>query len=201
MKTIGIVDYGVGNHASVAHTLRRLGYRVKVSPDPMILNSTDALVLPGVGAFPCAMEGLHVWDLVPYIRERALTGRPLLGICLGMQLLTTSSDEHCYTQGLDLIPGEVNRMEDARSHIGWNCLDCIDEDPLFKRSHGRYFYFNHSYVYHGPPKYRVAVAFNPQPLTAAIRRDNVIGLQFHPEKSHIAGQMLLRTVIEGLLDA
>ena len=114
MKAIGIVDYGVGNHASVAHAFRRLDYRVKVSADPIVLNSTDALVLPGVGAFPQAMRGLHGSGLVAYLREHARSGRPLLGICLGMQLLTTGSHEHGYTPGLDLIPGEVHPMDGSR---------------------------------------------------------------------------------------
>ena len=196
-----MVDYGVGNHASVAHALRRLGYRVKLSTEPTVLDTTDVLVLPGVGAFPPAMQALHHHGLVAYLREQVRAGRPLLGICLGMQLLTTGSHEHGYTAGLDFIPGEVHQMADARWHIGWNVLECVDQDPLLRTSHGKHFYFNHSYVYHGPAQYRVAVARNPAPLAAVIRRDNVVGVQFHPEKSQAAGQAMLRSLIEGLAHA
>lgn len=196
-----MVDYGVGNHASVANSLRKLGYRVKVGTAPALLDTTDLLVLPGVGAFPVAMQALHRCELVHYLREQARAGRPLLGICLGMQLLATGSHEHGYTTGLDLIPGEIHQMADARWHIGWNVLECVDHDALLRASHGRHFYFNHSYVYHGPAGYRIGVARNPAPMAAVIRRDNVVGVQFHPEKSQAAGQALLRDVIEGLVHA
>jgi glutamine amidotransferase len=201
MKTIGMVDYGVGNHASVAHALRRLGYRVKLSTDPAVLNATDVLVLPGVGAFPPAMQALHRCGLATYLREQVGVGRPLLGICLGMQLLTTASHEHGYTPGLDFIPGEVHQMADTRWHIGWNVLECVNSDSLLRPSHGRHFYFNHSYVYQGPTEHRLAVARNPTPLAAVIRRNNVVGVQFHPEKSQGAGQAMLRNLIEGLAHA
>ena len=201
MKTIGMIDYGAGNHASVTHALRRLDYRVKLSTDIKVLSTTDVLVLPGVGAFPPAMQALHRSGLAKYLREQVAAGRPLLGICLGMQLLATGSHEHGYTPGLDLIPGEVHQMADSHWHIGWNVLECVEHEPLLRSSQGRHFYFNPSYTYHGPTQYRLAIARNPGPLAAVIRRDNVVGVQFHPEKSQLAGQTMLRNVIEGLVHA
>jgi imidazole glycerol phosphate synthase glutamine amidotransferase subunit len=201
VKTIGVVDYGVGNHASVGQALRGLGYRVRLTAEAAQLDATDLLVLPGVGAFPPAMHALHQRGLVVYLRTQAEAGRPLLGICLGMQLLATGSHEHGYTPGLDLIPGEVHQMEGARWHIGWNEVECVGDDPLLRTSHRRHFYFNHSCVYNGPPQYRIGVARHPAPIAAAIRRANIVGVQFHPEKSQEAGQALLRNVIEGLAHA
>ncbi len=201
MKSVGMVDYGVGNHASVAESLRRLGYRVKISIEPSVLSATDVLILPGVGAFQPAIQALHRCGLISFLREQAAVGRPLLGICLGMQLLTSGSHEHGYASGLDLIPGHVRQMTDARWHIGWNMLECVTDDPLFRPSHGRYFYFNHSFAYHGPAQFRVAVASNPEQIVAAIRHDNVVGVQFHPEKSQAAGHALLKTIIDGVAHA
>jgi glutamine amidotransferase len=201
VKSIGVIDYGFGNHSSVVQALRRLDYRVKLSSNPAVLDEVHALVLPGVGAFPPAMKALNDSHLINYILDKARAGKPILGICLGMQLLTTGSHEHGYTPGLNLIPGEVLPTTNLSWHIGWNALNCIDEDPIFRPSHGKYFYFNHSYVYNGPTDYRRAHALNPMPLTAVIRKDNICGVQFHPEKSQAAGQAMLRNVIEGLTHA
>lgn len=201
MKAIGVVDYGIGNHASVANSLRKLGYRVKVSCDPAVLDGADVLVLPGVGAFPPAMEALHRHDLVHYLRVQAQAYRPILGICLGMQLLATASHEHHYTTGLDLIPGEIHPMEQSRWHIGWNTIECVRPDPLLGPSDGQAFYFNHSFIYHGSPQYRLCVSRHPAPMASVIRSGNVVGVQFHPEKSQAAGKALLRNLIEGLSHA
>src|SRR3954468_1864680 len=122
--TIGIIDYGMGNHASVAHSLRELGFRIRTSKDVAELDLVDALVLPGVGAFPTAMRTLHERGLVTYLQEQARLQRPIVGICLGMELLASASHEHEYTVGLDLIPGEIVAFPDRGWHIGWNTLEC-----------------------------------------------------------------------------
>ncbi len=199
--TIGIIDYGMGNHASVEHSLRDIGFRVRVSKDPAQLDLVDALVLPGVGAFPAAMSALYELDLVTYIQEQARLQRPLIGICLGMQLLVSASFEHEYSVGLDLIPGEIIAFSDNDVHIGWNTLECSYKDPLLNPSDGESFYFNHSFVYQGPAEYQIAIARHPSVFTAAIRRGSVIGLQFHPEKSQLAGKVLLKNIIKELVDA
>lgn len=199
--TIGIIDYGMGNHASVAHSLRELNFRVRISREPTELDLVDALVLPGVGAFPVAMQTLHERGLVPYLQEQARLQKPIIGICLGMQLLASASHEHEYTGGLDLIPGEIVPFDNGKWHIGWNTLDCPHTDPLFASSDGHSFYFNHSFYYRGPAAYQVAATRHPFACAAVIRRGSVIGLQFHPEKSQTEGKVLLKKVITGLLDA
>jgi imidazole glycerol-phosphate synthase subunit HisH len=199
--TIGIVDYGMGNHASVAHSLRDLGYRVRISKEPYELDLVDALILPGVGAFPAAMEALYESKLVTYLKDQAHLNRPLIGICLGMQLLTTSSCENKKTDGLDLIPGEIVSFSDHRGHIGWNTLECIQDDTLLNSSDGQSFYFNHSFYYKGPSEFQIATSQHSSEFAAVIRRGNVIGLQFHPEKSQATGKALIKNIISGLVDA
>lgn len=199
--TIGIIDYGMGNHASVAHSLRELGFRVRISKEPAQLDLVDALVLPGVGAFPAAMGALYERGLVAYLQEQARLQRPLIGICLGMQLLASASYEHEYTVGLDLIPGEIVPFADHGGHIGWNTLECTQNDPLLISSDGLAFYFNHSFHYQGPVEYQVAVTRHPSEFASVIRRGSVIGLQFHPEKSQAAGKALLKQLILGLANA
>jgi glutamine amidotransferase len=199
--TVGVVDYGMGNHASVVHGLRDLGYRVRISAEPEVLDATDILVLPGVGAFPAAMQALHQRGLVSYLQQQAREQRPIIGICLGMQLLTSASHEFQYTAGLDLIPGEVVPLTGAKWHIGWNTLECVNADSLLQPSDGQAFYFNHSFCYQGPDEYKVCLTRHPGPFASVIRRANVIGIQFHPEKSQEAGRALLKNVISGLIHA
>lgn len=199
--TIGIVDYGMGNHASVVHSLRDLGFRVKITRNISELDDTDILLLPGVGAFPVAMRNLHERGLVTYLQEQARRQRPLIGICLGMQLLASFSYEHGQTVGLNLIPGEVKAFANHDVHIGWNTLECIREDSLLASSDGQAFYFNHSFYFDGPSEYQVAVARHPSSFAAVIRRGNVVGVQFHPEKSQVAGRGLLKKLITGLANA
>ncbi len=193
--TVGIVDYGMGNHASVIHSLRELGFRVRLSDDPEVLDTTDALVLPGVGAFPAAMKALHERDLVSYLQQQARIQRPIVGICLGMQLLTSASHEFKYTAGLNLIPGEVVPLTVTKWHIGWNTLECVNNDPVIQASDGQAFYFNHSYCYKGPSEYLLGLTRHPAPIAAVIKRNNSVGMQFHPEKSQTAGKMLLKNTI------
>lgn len=199
--TVGIVDYGMGNHASVIHSLRDIGFRVRVSADAEVLDSTDVLVLPGVGAFPATMQALHQRGLVSYLQQQAREQRPIIGICLGMQLLTSASHEFQYTAGLDLIPGEVVALTGAKWHIGWNTLECVDPDSLLQASDGQAFYFNHSFCYQGPSEYQIGLSRHPEPFASVIRRGNVVGIQFHPEKSQQAGRALLKSLISGLTHA
>lgn len=199
--TVGIVDYGLGNHASVIHSLRDLDFRVRVSADPEVLDETDVLILPGVGAFPAAMQALHQRGLVSYLQQQAREQRPLIGICLGMQLLTSASHEFQYTAGLDLIPGEVVPLTGVKWHIGWNTLECVGPDALLQASDGQAFYFNHSFCYRGPSEYQVGLSRHHGPFASVIRRGNVIGIQFHPEKSQEAGRVLLKNLISDLTDA
>ena len=198
---IGVVDYGMGNHASVVHSLRDIGFRVRVSDEPAMLDKVDVLLLPGVGAFPSAMRALHQRGLVDYLQQQARDRRPIIGICLGMQLLTTGSSEFEYTAGLDLIPGNVIPLNGARWHIGWNTLECIGPDLSLQSSDRQVFYFNHSFCYQGPAEFQIGLSRYPEPFVCAIRRGNIVGVQFHPEKSQYAGKNLLESLINGLLNA
>lgn len=201
--TTALVDYGAGNLASVSQTLGHLGYRCRTSRDPAVLAAADLLVLPGVGAFPPAMAALQASGLADFLRQRAAAGQPIVGICLGMQLLADSSTEHGLTAGLGLVPGQVRPLPQARWYIGWNSVEVVGDDPLLAPSDGESLYFNHAYAYSDPGPDTVAVARLDDgaeaAIPAAVHRGNVVGLQFHPEKSQAAGRTLLRNVIEGLL--
>ncbi len=201
IRAIGIVDYGMGNHASVAHSLRELGFRVRTSCVPSELDLVDVLLLPGVGAFPAAMMVLHERGLVTYLQEQARLRRPIIGICLGMELLAAASHEQEYTVGLELIPGEFTPFTDHGWHIGWNTLECTGDDPVFRQSDGQAFYFNHSFKYEGPAEYKVAVTRHHAAFASVIRRGNVIGMQFHPEKSQAAGRAMLKNLVEAVIRA
>lgn len=198
-KTIGIVDYEVGNHASVMRAFQSLNYRCRVSHDPNFLAQCDLLVLPGVGAYPSAMSALHARCLVEFLREQARSGKPFIGLCLGMQLLADESLEHGSTSGLGLIPGVVRPLRGMDWHIGWNTLETVQYDPLIAPSDGQSFYFNHSLVFDVPTAYQAAICrARESSFTVAVRRGNVVGLQFHPEKSQAAGKQLLSRLVEGL---
>lgn len=199
--TIGIVDYGVGNHTSVRQALHDLGWRCRVSSEPAILDTCDLLVLPGVGAFRPAMQALRAHSLDGYLVEQAERNRPLLGICLGMQLLAQASHEDGFEKGLGIVPGEVVAMGPARWHIGWNTIEQVQVDPLFQQSDGRAFYFNHSYAYEGPIEYQVCRTMVGNSFASVIRRGSIVGVQFHPEKSQLAGRTLLRSLVQGLCSA
>ncbi len=201
-KTVGIVDYGVGNHTSVLRTFQALGHRCRVTNDREILAAADVLVLPGVGAFPAAMSALHQHGLVGYLCELARQGKPFIGLCLGMQLLAVESLEHGTTAGLGLIPGTVRPLQGMDWHIGWNSLETVQPDQLMTASDGESFYFNHSLVFDVPTAYQSAIArAHGSEFTVAVRRGNVVGLQFHPEKSQAAGKLLLSSLVEGLAHA
>jgi glutamine amidotransferase len=199
--SVGVVDYGIGNHASVVHSLRDMDFRVAISKNIADLDMVDVLMLPGVGAFPSAMSKLHELGLVDYLLQQARLGRPLIGICLGMQLLTDASYEHKYTTGLGLIPGQILPFVDNVGHIGWNTVEVLRKDSLWSEGDSDTYYFNHSYFYQGPSEYQVATTQYVFPFPSIIQRDNVLGLQFHPEKSQIAGKQLLKNLIKGLADA
>ena len=193
--SIGIVDYGMGNHASVVNSLRNLGFRVKVSEEESVLDDVDVLLIPGVGAFPAAMDALQQRGLVTYLKHQANMQRPIVGICLGMQLLASSSSEFVYTSGLDIIQGEIVPIDHSKWHIGWNTLQCATKEAWLKPSEGEAFYFNHSFCYKGPNEYQIGLSNHPEPLVAMIRKDMSVGIQFHPEKSQTAGKVLLNNIM------
>ena len=199
--TLGIVDYDVGNHTSIRRVLNMLGYRCRISRDPSTLGASDMIVLPGVAAFPKAMASLREYGLNEFLQTTATSGKPILGVCLGMQLLATSSEEHGTTDGLNLIPGTVVPIGLGRWHIGWNSIEMTGNDPLLIKSDGEIMYFNHSFHFSCDDAYKAATTTLDHEYTSIVRRENVIGIQFHPEKSHVPGHALLKSIIEGFCSA
>ncbi len=200
--TVGIVDYGVGNHNSVHNALKYLDLRCLVSNDHTVLTACDLLLLPGVGAFRSAMQALESKGLDLFLAEQAARHKPILGICLGMQLLGKSSSENGWTAGLGLIPGDVVKLGTGCWHIGWNTATLQKPDPLFNVAHNQDFYFNHSYVYQALNEFVVCTSsFGGMHFGSVVRAGKVVGVQFHPEKSQRSGYALLNSVIKGLCDA
>ena len=190
-----IVDYGVGNLKSVTNAMDYLGLRTVITGDPQELERAAAILLPGVGAFPDAAEKLRAAGLDRVLRAQA--GRkPMLGICLGMQLLFDESEEIRPSKGLGLIPGRVKRMETEYKlpHIGWNSLTFQNQSPLFRGLEaGAWVYFVHTYcgVAAGERDVIARTDYGPS-VVAAVGRDGVYGCQFHPEKSGEVGLQILR---------
>jgi glutamine amidotransferase len=191
---IAIIDYGMGNLHSVSKAVERLGYEAVVTSDESEILAAAGAILPGVGAFGDAMEHLREASLQGTVIRYAQSGKPLLGICLGMQLLFTGSEEHGSHEGLNLLPGQVVRFRGSYKvpHMGWNRLQFKQPSPLLKGIEEGHVYFVHSY--HALPEREsdlLAVTDYHQPVTAVVGRDNVYGMQFHPEKSGAIGMQLL----------
>ena len=199
--SVGVVDYGAVNLGSIANFLKDAGFRVRVSSDVNLLDDCDVLMLPGVGAFPAAMQKLRSTGLDSYICEAVEHGKAIVGICLGMQLLVEESFEQGHTSGLGILPGRVLPLGDNQWHIGWNTLEPIGDALSFRFTDLDCFYFNHSFHVVDAGCSVIAQARLPQPVTAAIRSNHVAGLQFHPEKSQQAGVNLLKTLIRDLTNA
>lgn len=203
---IAIIDYGVGNLFSLASSLKSLGLETAVTRDPAVIRAADRIILPGVGAFADAMAKLEATGLVPVLRQE-VQRKPLLGICLGMQLLFEKSYEYGEHAGLGLIPGAVRPLADDLKdpalkvpHIGWNRLDQVpgrEDDPLFRYTRpGEYVYYVHSFYATGCADYTLATSEYSIPVTGAVRNGLVYGTQFHPEKSGDTGLRMLRAFAE-----
>ena len=201
---IAIVDYGVGNLFSLSSSLKALGLEAEITRDADKLRSADRIILPGVGAFGDARAKLDATGLVPVIQAEARR-KPLLGICLGMQLLFDRSFEYGEHPGLGLVPGQVvdlhNELEDKTlkvPHMGWNSLQIVKDDPLFKYfSDGEYVYYVHSFYARDCAASTLGTSrYGNVAVTGAVRNGNVWGTQFHPEKSGDAGLRLLKAFAE-----
>ena len=201
MTTIGIVDYGMGNRRSVEKALEHTGASAVITRDPEQLRAQDGLVVPGVGAFPLAMRNLHQFGLAELISERAASGTPVLGICLGMQLLFERSEELEPTPGLALIPGEVTWLNTGGlriPHIGWNDVEFARPSPLTEGlpEGGCPFYHVHSLA----PRPQedsdvVGTAEYGERFATIVQRGAVFGVQFHPEKSSAHGLRMLANFV------
>ncbi|UCZ55391.1 imidazole glycerol phosphate synthase subunit HisH [Bacillus shivajii] len=203
---IGIIDYGMGNLHSVTKALERIGVTPFISEDVEKLQKADSLILPGVGSFRDGMEELEKRDLISFIQNWASQGRPLLGICLGMQLLFDDSEENGLTEGLGLLPGSVRRFpgvtNDGRSykvpHMGWNQLRVHQlNHPILNEVPAGHVYFVHSYVVEVCEEdVLIASTQYGQLVPAVVGRQNVWGTQFHPEKSSTLGMTMLKNFTE-----
>lgn len=204
MSTTAIIDYGVGNLFSLCSSLKSIGAEAVVTPDEAVIRAADRIILPGVGAFSDAAEKLRATGLDRVLLEEAQKGKPIMGICLGMQMLFDESHEYGVHRGLGLIPGRVIPMagyipEGLKiPHIGWNPLILKgDKHPLLRYvNEGDCVYFVHSYFAADCAESVIATAEYGRELTAAVARGNVMGCQFHPEKSGLVGLSILKAFCE-----
>jgi len=200
---IAVVDYGVGNLFSLTQSLKAIGADAVVTSDPEVIRSADGIILPGVGAFEDARRKLRESGLDTVVCEEARLGKKLLGICLGMQMLFEESHEYGVHEGLGLLKGAVIPMDGnipkglMIPHIGWNSLHVTAEHPIFKYvKENDYVYFVHSYYASGCEDSLLATSEYGIPITAAVAKGNVTGMQFHPEKSGEVGLAILKAFSE-----
>ncbi len=200
---IAIIDYGVGNLFSLKSSLREIGAEAVVTSDEKVIAEADRIILPGVGAFEDAARKLRETGMAEVVKREAAAGKPMMGICLGMQLMFDVGYEYGEHEGLGLIRGSVRPIADVIPegykipHIGWNLLKFRKESPLFKYiKEDDYVYFVHSYYAAECDESVIAVTEYGAELTAAVANGNVYGCQFHPEKSGEVGMKILKAFME-----
>jgi imidazole glycerol-phosphate synthase subunit HisH len=201
--TIGIINYGMGNLGSLKNAFDFLNYKNEIVEDYKKVKRYDALILPGVGAFPKAMNMIKKKNFLNEIKNHTLIKKKkILGICLGMQILLSSSEEIDYTNGLDFIPGEVkllNLKNYSVPHVGWSQLKYNSNSLLFKKIDKRgFYYFDHSYYWYSNlmKKNIIAEISYEKKIAAVISKGNIFGVQFHPEKSQLPGLKLLENFVK-----
>jgi len=198
---ISVIDCGIGNIGSIINMLKHIGHKASRVHTPAELEDAAKIILPGVGAFDTGMNNLEQSGMLPLLHEKAQSGVPVLGICLGMQLLFEHSAEGTLP-GLGWIPGEVrrfsrdNHLDLKIPHIGWCKVNIKTEESLFTNLQENRFYFVHSYHAVCDAKHVIGTAEHGDEFAAAVRRNSIMGVQFHPEKSHRFGMQLLRNFVE-----
>lgn len=196
---LAIVDYGAGNVYNVQKAFASLGIKTKLTADKKTLLNSQAIILPGVGAFKQAMENLEKKGLIAVLKQAAKMQKPILGICLGMQLLFTESEEFGLTKGLDLIPGRVIRLPEVDQlvpQVGWNQNNLQVKESIFKEVDQEYTYFVHSYYVQTDQKYIVTSVDYGVKVPGIVQKGQIYGMQFHPEKSSQVGLNLLKAFIK-----
>ncbi len=199
---IGLVDYGMGNLRSVFNAVESLGFEISLAENEPQVRAVDRLILPGVGSYAKAVENLRKQGLDAGIREHVQSGKPLLGICLGMQVLSTIGNEPARCEGLDIVPGEVELMEvppgHRLPHVGWNTIRLTRSHPLFHATKSNAdLYFVHSYHFRaGDSRDVLAETDYGTRFISVVARRNVVGVQFHPEKSQATGLKILANFCE-----
>ena len=204
---IVLIDYGVGNTHSVVNALTTLDYKVKISNEPHVIRNADVLILPGVGAFDTVMNNLRSRNLEETLNEEVLEKKkPILGICAGMQMMATRSEENGIHDGLNWIKGNVVKLELPEKfsvpHVGWNDVVIKKKEMLFSRLENKcHFYFDHSYHFVPDNPEHVAASCNYGiEVTAAVQDRHIMGVQFHPEKSQINGLKLFRSFFNKVIE-
>lgn len=203
-KTICILDYGSGNVKSVYNVVHYLGYNVQISNEPEVIRSCTHIILPGVGAFGASMEKIRKNISISILEEEVIQKKkPFLGICVGMQVLADKGMEFGEHKGLGWIGGVVDKIDskgEPLPHMGWNNIEIIKDSPLFLNlKEYRDFYFVHSFVFNvNNDSHVLAKTEYGSEFICLIKKDNIYGIQFHPEKSQKAGQLLLKNFIENI---
>ena len=206
-QMIALIDYGAGNVRSVHKALETVGASVRMTRDPEAIRAASKIVLPGVGAFGDCMAGLRRAGMVEALRQTVEHGTPLLGICVGMQVLFEEGEEMGHHAGLGLLPGRVVRFSFSAPaqaqepalkipHTGWNQIEPVRASPLLNGLSRAWTYFNHAYYCQARPEHTLAVTDYGGPFTAVVGRGTVYGIQFHPEKSQKVGLHILRNFVE-----
>tara|TARA_B100001057_G_scaffold453221_1_gene497861 strand:- start:8857 stop:9480 length:624 start_codon:yes stop_codon:yes gene_type:complete len=199
-KLIGILDYNCGNINSLKSIIKSLGYSAFISKYKKELSSADLIILPGVGNFSYAMNNLKKTKIIKFIKEYS-NSKPIIGICLGMQILFTQGNETKKTKGLDLIKGEVKKFKNNKCKIGWDT--CRNKKNFSKNliNKEEFYYFNHSFYASTDTNYILSYSlFEKQKYAAIVKKNKIIGFQFHPEKSQFNGKKLLKNSIDLLLN-
>tara|TARA_B100000161_G_C33352665_1_gene325287 strand:+ start:38 stop:646 length:609 start_codon:yes stop_codon:yes gene_type:complete len=200
--TVGIINYGMGNLGSLKNAFDFLNYKNEIVDDYKKIKNYDSLILPGVGAFPKAISILKKKNFLDEIKNHSIIKKKkILGICLGMQILLSSSEEIKFTEGLDFISGQVKFLDLKKysvPHVGWSQLKYISNSSLFKKIDKReFYYFDHSYYFYPSPKKNIIAEITyGKKIAAAISKNNIFGVQFHPEKSQLSGLKLLENFIK-----
>ena len=203
---IKIIDYGMGNIQSVKNAFELFNSKVEIISDPSNIKNADGIILPGVGAFSNAVKNLRERKLIEPLKEAVINKKvPLLGICLGMQLLADKSEERGNNEGLSFISGEIRKIPHKEGlrlpHIGWNEVTIKKKEPLFKNIIDKgSFYFVHSYRFECDDEFVVATTDYGQKINAVVRKENIFGIQFHPERSQRKGLRILANFISYIKD-
>ena len=195
---VGVVDHGVGNYISIINLLKRMGIDSKRIGSYLDVNSLnpnlDKIIIPGVGSFDAGVNALKRLTLFQNLRTFSTEGGAILGICLGMQILFESSEEGI-EQGLGIFPGRLKRIKEDLDHrvphVGWHFVDSDDEEWMFAGINRKRFYHNHSFAFEAPSDFQVATMQYSKKYVVAVRKGNTVGVQFHPEKSHSAGERIV----------
>ena len=196
-KTFSILNCGVGNFNSIAGVISKIGHIPIITSKIIEVKRSDFMVLPGVGTYPESIKKIKRNNLFNFLRHQIKSGKPTLGICLGMQLFASFSEEIIKTKGLNIIPGSIKKNAFNAHHIGWNKLYIPNKKCVFNSLDNKEFYFQHNYSYYGSNKYIRAYSEEKNfKIPSIIKNKNVIGVQFHPEKSQENGIHFFKKFVE-----